>query len=375
MTTEQIKAASGVVLGVKVDKVEEKRLRTFAKTLGLKVPKGIEAAITSVTERMLEDRKKPDAGEYIACETCDGISSKDLACCPYCGEGGDVDDDEDEKAEATPAGPEEEHGKKSNGLAIVNGKATIVHATPGQDLKRILGQVRGYVRDWTNSAWDIGEQLVLLSQESPERPALWRLLKDPDGVKAKYRTFAAFVKEEIGISDEMARTTLWAVQEYRREQLAGFTLSKLSIVLNAPESQQKKILAAVGTKTAAEIREVVKGANIQEGKKLKAEGKKDPLEKRTAARQERAKRENAAKDAAKGVTTFVLEGSRVTAKLYRENKDADGKLIQASSVTDAWGWIDGKNGVQLVFRLEKNEDGRLKIVFRAKREESEEVER
>ena len=131
----------------------------------------------------------------------------------------------------------------------------------------------------------------------------------------------------------------------------------------------------VGTKTAAEIREVVKGANIQEGKKLKAEGKKDPLEKRTAARQERAKRENAAKDAAKGVTTFVLEGSRVTAKLYRENKDADGKLIQASSVTDAWGWIDGKNGVQLVFRLEKNEDGRLKIVFRAKREESEEVER
>jgi hypothetical protein len=373
------------VLGVVMAKVDEKRLRAYAKSVSIKVGAKDDAAqvVRAVTEvNSPAAQKKPEI--YLQCD-CGGISEKTLVECPFCGYA-EQEDHPEEMVEEASSSDEELDGKeetalrdrlaapkpKANGLAKVNGNgaATVVHnTTPRQDLKRILGQVHGLVKDWTNNAWDIGDQLVLLSAESPERPALWRLVKDADGVKQKYKGFSAFVRAEVGISEEMAKSCLHVASEYTRDQLPGFSISKLSIVLNAPESQQRKILGKVGTKTAAQIREVVKEANIKEGKKLKAKGEKDPREKRTAARQARAKTERAAKDASKGVTTFVMPGHKATVKLFKKAKDAEGELIPASSATDAWGYLAGKNGVQLVFRLDKTAEGRLKIHFEAKREE------
>ena len=369
MTTEQ-QATSEVVLGVTLSMVDVPRLRAYAKELKLKVggKDDAEKLVSAVTEKMIaESKKNPDG--FVQCDPgCGAISASELPACPFCGKGGD----EEAKAEE----PEHEAKPKTNGLAVVPksspSSTSLVHASPKQDLKRILGQVRGFVKDWQNCAWDIGERLILLAAEGPDRPALWKLEKGEDKVQQKYKSFSAFVKAEVGISEEMAKTCVYAAKEFKREQLTGFTVSKLSIVLNAPESEQRKLLGKAGAKTAKELVGEVRELNIKHGEKLKAKGQKDPTEKRRKARQERAKKENAAKDASKGITTFVLDGKSATAKLYKKDKDNDGELIQASSVTDAWGWIEGKNGVQLVFRLEKNDDGRLKIRFEAKRETSEE---
>ena len=375
---QQEQQETKVVMGVDLAKVDEKRLKQYMRETGIKFgPKDdAEKLVKNVMMKMSDDSQR-DPEKFLLCDACNGISPNDVTC-PFCGE---VDAAADETAAEDRSQnvltSEEKEAPKRNGLAKLNGHsngaAMVPHKapTPKAHLKGLLDETREFVRNWQNTAWDIGDRLIRLSQETSDAPALWKLLKAEDGVQQRHKSFAAFTKAEFGLSEEMTRTCLYAAKEYSREQLLGFTVSKLSIVLNAPESQQKKLLEKAGTKTAAELRASVKELNIKEGKKLKAEGKKDPREKRTAARQDRAKRENAAKDASKGVTTFVLDGSKATAKLWRESKDAHGKLTPASSVTDAWGWIDGKNGVQLVFKLEKTADGKLKVRFEAKRDTGE----
>jgi uncharacterized protein (DUF1778 family) len=80
-------------------------------------------------------------------------------------------------------------------------------------------------------------------------------------------------------------------------------------------------------------------------------------------------RDARAQDDEASVASFVMLGKTATAKLFRESKDDHGELIWASSPADAWGWLSGKNGAQLVFRLEKTKEGWLKIRFKAKPEE------
>jgi hypothetical protein len=203
-------------------------------------------------------------------------------------------------------------------------------------------------------------------------------MKGEDGTQQRYHGFADFVFTELGLKMSAARTFMYLAKECTAEEVKGWTISKVGLVLNAPESERKHLLQTAGALPASEVRARVQELKLNEDKDRKEKGlepAKDKggvtREKRLAGRQKRAQQENAAKDASKGVFTFVMDGQSATAKLFRKTPDATEKYSAATSVTDAWGWLVGKNGAKLVFRLEKDPKGHLKIRFEGKREDVE----
>lgn len=376
METEQVNTvdeATNVNLGM----VKEPVLRRYAKTLGLKASKlDVPGLVLMVTTKTAEDRKVKLDVEYVECE-CGGITPSDLVTCPFCGEGEEtpleVGSERSEspaptaivKVDGAPHGP---YGK-TNGLAITK---------PDEDLRRALKHAKKLVVDWHSSAWEIGEQLLVLTAESPEHPALWKLQKGEDGTTQRYKGFADFLLSELGLKPDAARTFMYLAKECTRDEVEGWTISKVGLILNAPEQHRRHLLQTASALPASEVRARVQELKLgddAERKKNGLPGAKDKTgasrEKRLSARQKRASQEHAAKDAAKGVFTFVMSGQTATVKLFRKTPDATENFSQATSVTDAWGWLEGKNGTKLVFRLEKDAKGHLKIRFEGKREASE----
>jgi hypothetical protein len=363
------------ICGVKVDRVDLKRLLKYATTMKLTLSKvqkeDVEELIPAVVGHITAKMKDVP---MLQCDRCGAVTPESLDFCPFCGEMNEPDEGEPSSViggNSEPDSPSVMAAAKTTETALAKREPSVMTTNAAKRapkalapatedaLEEAVGRIQALKREWEDNAWHIGQQLRVVSEETKDRPALWRLRKQPDGVTPLYDTFKAFLRAEVGISYRMAQTCMYVAKEYSSEQLQTLSTSKIEIILNAPEGERKKLLAEATTQPVRQLREKVRDLNIAAGKH----------ENRRKARQERAKEEHAKKDEKEGVVTFTFPGKKKTVGLFRVRKDATGKLSPATSATDAWGWIEGTNGVQLVFKIVKTEEGRLKIAFEAKREE------
>jgi hypothetical protein len=407
------------VCGVTMEHVDHARLLKYAKQI--KELKILKEAAAGDSELLVETvvghiTAKMKAIQMASCDRCNGIAPDTLDFCPFCGEvNGEPESEADDSSlaasEADAPSVMERAQRTETALARIVDSALVkkadkpmaapVVAGSEDDLEEAVGIIQSLKRNWEQNAWDLGEQLAKIYDEAPGHPALWKLRKDEEngGVTQLYKTFKDFLRAETGFSYEMAMSCMYVRREFTREQITMQPSSKIKIVLNAPEKDQKKLFAIAQATPVRQLREKVRESNIAAGAMKKADGKrqlkllgerreagdiddkeyeqeakkiakesKDPTEKRREARQERAKTEAKVRDAAKGIRTIALPWQKAKVALFRESKDAKGKFIPAHSVADAWGWVEGKNGVFLVFKLIKDPQGHLKLSFEVKDE-------
>ncbi len=402
-------AESSEKSGLKFDVMSKVRILANARSAKLPIKK--EATIKEAVLVLAKHYEAQQAtGTAMAvCERCNGIGPEAVDNCPFCGE-----PNVNEESQAGESMPDPESAvargvaleKRSEANLSVNVKpmaplARVLPRPTESQLEEAVGRIQKFKRTLIESAWDIGNELRAIAEDADDRPALWRLRVEDDGKTPSYKSFKDFLRAEVGFSYEMARTLMYLAQEYSREQITLTGTAKIAVVLNAPAAEHKRLLAEVNANATPirEVRERVKALNLATGaaerKRVSMKKDKDgnPVMKkdkegnpvmvherpglapaRVAARQKRAEEENAAKDEAKGVTTFVLEGKKARAWLWKKEKDKKGKLVPAVSPADAWGWLEGKNGTKLSFVLEKVENagcpsGQLRVVFKAERDE------
>lgn len=333
--------------------------------------------------------------EMVQCDRCNGVAPEALSACPFCGEpnespessaigGGESEPDtprtlarsnalarvEPAQTSLVPARAKsfEQTKKDLAAQTAERDRAAFMSSLPPANessLEEVVGEIQGFKRTFYENSWDIGNRLLVLAAEDDKRPALWRMRKKEGGQAAPaYDSWKAFLRAECGFSDRMARTLMHMSRSYRRDEIMLTGTSKIEIVLNAPEPERKRLLERASTTPVRELRAQVRDLNIAAGK---APG-------RRVARQERAVKERAVRDAKSdattGLMTLVLASNKSAAWLWKREKDAKGNLVPAEKLDgDNYGWIEGKNGVRFVFSVVQHPSGQLQVVFEARRED------
>ena len=364
------------------------RVRVMQQLKALKIKASPDAPLKTAVEKLqvfyLEQRASKGV-EMALCDRCNFIGPSELDACPACGEpNADAESSRmgGGSSEADSAGDIE---RRETSLAVVSGggksmiaapppAAVVVHsgkAPTEDDLEAAVGRIQGFKRTFATNSWDIGHELNRLEAETPDRPALWRLRKDEgDPSKPAYDTFQAFLRAEIGFSSRMAKGLQYIARAYTKDQVVLSGSGKIEVVLAAPVAEQKRLLAASKTTPIKELRKTVRDLNIAAGNKHSVARKKKAELKAAIPAPALPPGKKAEPEKTKSdISTLVLSKSRGRFALYRAEKDAKGKLTAAHSVTDAWGWLEGQNGVKLTFKLERGVDGKLFVRYDAKRSE------
>jgi hypothetical protein len=372
--------AEGTVENVKLETLDEGRLEKYAKEQKIKWDK--KAGIKGLVEAVVAQHSLLSREALCICDKCEGLVPDELEICPFCGEPLLPGESEASSVigggESEPDSPSEQ-ARTEKGKTALARVETPVHMMPNipkavtlpvatEDLlERTVGEIQRLKRGYAENVWDLGKRLVEIAQEVPNRPALWTIRKGEDGKTQLYDSFKAFVRAEIGMVMSDVYSAMHVHTHYSREDFQLYSAQKVRIVLNAPEGEQKRLMREAQTLPLRQLREHVRDLNIAAGKH----------EKRRAARQKRATKEVEARDAKKGVVTvstkdvtFLLTQATGKINLVKKEKNKDGELVAAKQVgDDAWGWIEGKNGVRLVLLLGRRPDGQLTIRYQSKRED------
>jgi hypothetical protein len=277
---------------------------------GLKPARTI-MATAAVLRKFFAEKAASNPELLSECSSCNGASLSDYPKCPYCGDAElvDVPPSDPETGEATPSeepaadaepateietsaevveettkpaeppklalvkGTGESVTKKSKAakaeeaaVAKVGkaakgkkGKAEVA-AGPGERaelaiaenaresvLDRILAEARQFKQDTSTALWNLGNRLRVIKDEN-----LWHERKDDKGAP-KYRVFAAFVKEELGLEKETAYSLMEVAQTFQLEQVESYGMEKCRVIVGLPEALREQ-----------KQREIAAGASVRE---------------------------------------------------------------------------------------------------------------
>jgi hypothetical protein len=114
-------------------------------------------------------------------------------------------------------------------------------------LDRILAEARQFKQDTSTALWNLGNRLRVIKDEN-----LWHERKDDKGAP-KYRVFAAFVKEELGLEKETAYSLMEVAQTFQLEQVESYGMEKCRVIVGLPEALREQ-----------KQREIAAGASVRE---------------------------------------------------------------------------------------------------------------
>jgi len=368
--------------GIDLEKCDKQRMRAACQTAKLVIPAKAEAVVLAELLTAHYTKQRAQGVDMAICDKCNGVGPAAHPRCPFCGELNSPPES------SAIGGGSESEADSSMALATVEEKGHIVpagqsvftrpvvaagrppaKATEGE-LEVEVGNLQRFKRTFSENSWDIGNSLNRIAAETPDRPALWKLRMEEDGKTPAYQNFKGFLRAETGISWRMAQGLMAVASKYRREDVALTGTAKLEVVLNAPPSERKRLLATAQTTPLKKLRAHVKELNIAAGRgEAQRKGKETLAANRAAAGKTTAEKPVKAAPGT-GLTTLVLPRPKGSIWLYRRNKDNEGKNIRATQLSDNYGWIDAQNGVQLMLTVEKLPDNKgLKVHYEAKRVE------
>lgn len=331
----------------------------------------------------------PEAS-IVMCDRCLGDSSPDLDVCPYCLDGAldakdeqpatkkaavEAETDEAKEAEAkaakaaAKAAAKEEAkvaAKEAKKVApapvaptgqvltkVTPHKAEIVTYTEAQ-LDDAVARVVAAKADAAGGFYRLGQEIKSIYQSG-----IYKARNGEDG-KPKYKSFDAFCVAELLLSSLQARRLMDVASNYTEAQIAKFGTTKLSLVLEAPDEDQERIVEEVVAKggSAKEVAAEVKKARLLAGKSGTKKGRKRPdmgASNRTA--------KGAAAKNKKRVTVAAIEGTK-TVKLYCKNKaDKRAKTLASQPV----GEVDLDNSTRVSVQVCEDAGGELIVKLKFSR--------
>lgn len=419
------------LMGFVVGKLDADTMKAFAAENGIEInADGTPEQIAMTLAVHFKDTVL--AENQVLCDNCRGVSSADLDACPFCGDEGEVDDEEapgvaaaapseslietapeeeddeemEEPGDPTPGEDEtdedEEEAEVEAAADESDGEAEEVKATPTATTKKGKGKMA--TTEVTNGAGkkgaakgglakvsgglstrDLDKAIAEVSRLKTEgvvaywdlgrkvleinEKGLWKLRTDDAG-KAKYKSFDAFVHHELGMSPAHAYNAIECARGYESAEAIREigSTSKAVLLLKAPEPARKEIAAKI--KAGATKKEVESA--VKESRKKHGSPKKDKAHAKAGAKSGEAKTKAAARDAKVSVTSF--EGTKTIA-LYKKPATMKGldlsELARAKSIGDQpFGRYEMANGLVQYFFVGKKESGELVLKIQTVREES-----
>jgi len=392
------------------EKVDETKVRAawFAIFQDF-APKKIEAIVDGLEAHFA----KADPKKLLQCDQCRGWSSEDLDECPYCGEGGTVTKeapppelDAPEPAAATvesgethaepddtataidatklaeaaaqPA-PEaaivkverkKKADKKPKDQPTTDAPALVVEApatlATEKDLDESIARFRVAASNGADSMYAMGSELRRMRDE------LWQQ-RTEEG-KPKYKSFHQFVKDELGISKDVAYRMMRVVECFSAEQFRQYGAGVLKVLVAAPKEEHKALLEKVDAgatrteieKEVAKVREE-KGVTVVEtetSKKRETAGK--PLPPANAGASAR-KKEAAA-------ITVGLKQESATIPLFARAAKGEEARAARTLADQPWGKLEAMNGVAIYVAVKEKPNGELAVRITVKREDEEKDE-
>jgi|GEM_PF-7070217 hypothetical protein len=171
------------------------------------------------------------------CDGCGGRSDAALPVCPFCGEGGLIEQDAPDPT--LPDSPD------TATTAIV--LSTVEGATPGERLDRCLSELAACAKVHRSNLYRVG---CLLRQIRDEE--LWRERFDGRGLPL-YTGYAAFVESEVHVSRQQAVKLIRCVEEFQPEEFERWGASRLYFSLRLPEYERKKFLEETSNVPQAQL--------------------------------------------------------------------------------------------------------------------------
>jgi hypothetical protein len=388
--------------------IEASKLDEVAISAGLAACDIVPAEDTKLAgkvELLIEHFKSVARADLADCNYCGGASDIRLPACPFCGKGedepaqppedvgdppdadeggGNPGDDEDRDPGPAPS-PEpteavETHPTTAQPLVDLKkerakrGRPAKAKALPKQDaagesvtaivpkaaglqgatqLDADVAEILMLKRGFGASSWLLAQKIAMVDESQR-----WKLRLDGKG-KVKYRTFEEFVKAEAGIGREYASDLKKIFVRFTREEFETVGVSKLRLVIRAPESEQAEVLNKIkekgGAATKREVAEEVATRRKKAG--LKTSQGKDP---------------KAKKPAEKGKITIAALLGKHTIRAYkkpekrleegettpRAKKIADRPYASLQLANDVTLWIEATvdGGGEIVFKLDVRRD-------------------
>jgi hypothetical protein len=429
-TTNKTARTNGIS-GIKVGKIDGERMRRYIDVAGIKLDAGDtnEQLALALQEHF---KKTVPAADQVRCDQCTGISNAEEESCPFCGDAGDVEEDQAEEIETThavavpveessveieddgtdegptlgveedvvaaPATPKKTTAKKKAKettmptteatSAKTNGHAKKGKAAPATTESKALAKVAPAgalapagtltaadldvaVADITRLKGSAAEGYWLLGRRLLEinKQQLWKQRLDENG-KVKYKGWDTFVHAELKMSPQNSYHMMEVAAEYKTaEEVQALGHTKATLLLKAAPEDREALKAKA--KAGASHRALQKDVAASREK----HGNPKQGSKGTKGGAASLKKVTTAKAtaASEKVSIASFEGTR-TIKLFKRPetlKDLDlSKCKRAKSIGDQpFGRLEMANGLVQNFSV-INKDGEWVLKIETRREEA-----
>lgn len=401
--TTTMTADRELVHGIDVLKLDEAAIDAALANPKIDIVPAKATKLAGKVELLIEHFKETPRGDLGDCGNCGAASSLELAVCPFCGQGeGDPEEPAEEVGDPPDAGddggnpgndedrdpgpaPDPEpaavvgtHPTTAQPLVdmkkerIKKGKPAKAKALPKQDatgaaataivvrgvsdaivmasveqLDVDVAKVKILKRGFGASSWLLAQKIAEVDESQR-----WKLRLDEAG-KVLYRTFEDFAKAELEIGREYALDLKKIFVRFTQEEFETVGVSKLRLVLRAPEAEQ------------AEVLNRLKGAGGATGKR---EVQKDVEERRQKAglKSSQGKDPKVRKPAEKGKITVATILGRHTIRAYKkpEKRLAEGETMARAKKIGDRPYASLALGNDTTLWIEVALDGAGEIVFK-----------
>ena len=237
-------------------------MKEAAKELELKLPKGDPKVAAQALREFFTETENEES--LAACGNCGWEAPDSFVSCPYCGtslgestEGPEPQADEGEK-------PRQKVAKKK-GKGRGKGKTKAIQKIDPKKVAECderVAKIKGFRRSIAEEAYNIGVELKEIHDRN-----LWRH-KD-------YNSFSKFCEAELDYTRVMAYKYMSMAGAVKKEDAIALGVSKVDMIVNAPQKRQKKLLEM--GKEGKSRKEMEDWLKTVEGKKGGGKGDADKI--------------------------------------------------------------------------------------------------
>lgn len=348
-------------MGLVTEKLNRDHMESVAKKAGVTL--AMDMSTEDIAKALQVAYRALPPSKLSGCDTCHGESPSALPGCAFCGE---LDDPKSEEPNPAKKVTTRKLAPSTNGAANghVNGTSTeIVVAVPMpiEEAKKsqpskfskpkdLDAAVQGLLRikgEQAATCWDFGKYVY----EYVYAGKLWMQRLAVDG-KPAYKSFAAWVRAEAGVSESYVFTAMEVARSFTREEASQLGSKHLTTLVGAPKEDRQALLLKAKEEglTVRQTQQLVDDTRKAKGGKVNKndKGKTMPQGGRPLER-----------------IALTLPPNRLTLPLMKKGTDKPARRLADNPVIT----IEGMNGVVLVLSITENAKGDLVAVGTPKRAE------
>ncbi len=239
--------------------------------------------------------------------------------------------------------------------AMVPKSETLPAGVTAGNLNKAVAEVHALKGKGAGLIWELGCKIREIHDGQ-----LWKARIGEDGTAA-YKHWNAFCHAELGMTPTHAYSVMDVSKAFPRAHVEKWGVSKLALILKAPEEDQPRLLEEAAKHGKRDLAEKVTKLRKEKGKGKRDTGRKPMPE-------GKARAPKAGKDSIAVAT--LLDKPKKVQLWARPEKRGDEPTKRAKKLSDnPIGWYDLPNGVRQFFAIAQSETGELELKLYFKRTE------